>query len=373
MKIGILVNGMSGIGGIQRITAEKINVWIDVFGYEVILIAKNQGNPDIFYGLHKKCKFYSLDAKSKLSGGVTSYLKNCRKGFKFYIGLKKIIESESIDILFTSVIGFDSLIVPFVKFKIPKVLEVHSSGSSYNMKTWFYKRRIIDLYDRVVLLTYDEIQYFGLKNIVVIPNFVNESDENVLLKAKKNYVITAGRVVPVKQFDHLIDIWRSIASKYLDWEVHIYGDGNIKALEEKIHENKLENSFKLYPGTSEINNKMKEASIFALVSATEAFPMVLLEAMSAKLPIVSYDSPNGPRNIVTDGKDGFIVPLNDKVAFSEKLDLLISNPKIREDFVQNQKSKLDLFSKERVMNQWNDLILDLLDKKLKKPFSRSKQ
>lgn len=89
MKIGILVNGMSGIGGIQRITTEKINAWIEVFGYEVVLITKNQGDAPIFYGLHEKCKFYDLDIKSKLTGGIFSYFKNSRKGFEFYSGLKK--------------------------------------------------------------------------------------------------------------------------------------------------------------------------------------------------------------------------------------------------------------------------------------------
>ena len=85
--------------------------------------------------------------------------------------------------------------------------------------------------------------------------------------------------------------------------------------------------------------------------------------MQAKLPIVSYDSPHGPRNIVSNEKDGFIVALNDKSAFAEKLNLLINDATLIEKFVENQKSKLELFSKKRVMNQWNDLVLALLQKK----------
>ncbi|RED19562.1 glycosyltransferase involved in cell wall biosynthesis [Flavobacterium cutihirudinis] len=362
MKIGILVNGMSGIGGIQRITTEKINGWIEDYGYEVILITKNQGNASVFYKLHEKCKFYNLDVKSKLYGGVISYIRNSRKGFKFYTGLKKIIETESIDILLTTVIGFDSLIVPFVKFKIPKILEIHSSGASYNMKTWFYKKYIIRQYNKIVLLSLDEIAYFGLKNVVVIPNFIYDLNENTHVNAKKNIVITAGRIAPIKQFDQLIDIWAIIAAKNLNWELHIYGGGDVKLLQEKIRKEKLEQNVRLYPATKEIKNKMQEAKIFVLVSQYEAFPMVLLEAIQAQLPIVSYDSPHGPKNIISHDIDGFIVPLNDKMAFAEKLDLLINDEVIRESFIENQKIKLDTFSKNRVMNQWNDLFLEVLRK-----------
>ncbi|MGV8947221.1 MAG: glycosyltransferase family 4 protein [Lutibacter sp.] len=362
MKIGILLNGMSGIGGIQRITAGKINTWIEVFGYEVVLITKNQGNAPFVYELNKNCKYYNLDISSKFGGGIIAYIKNIPKGFKFFVKLKKILESESVDILFTTIVGFDSLVVPFVNFKIPKILEIHSSGYSYNKNTWFFKKQIIRKYDRVALLTKSEIDYFGLNNTVVIPNFIDKSDEDCFVNKKRNIIISAGRIAPVKQFDHLVDIWSTIATKHPDWEVHIYGSGSIKPLNEKIDEMGLQLSFKIFPGTIEIKSKMQEASIFVLVSATEAFPMVLLEAMEAELPIVSYDSPHGPKNIITDGTDGFLVSLNDKVAFSEKLNTLIENPELRADFVLNQKVKLDLFSKKNVMNQWNDLICNILNK-----------
>lgn len=119
---------------------------------------------------------------------------------------------------------------------------------------------------------------------------------------------------------------------------------------------------KYYPGTAEVISKMQEAKIFVLVSKTEAFSMVLLEAMQAELPIFSYDSPHGSKNIVTDGIDGFIVPLNDKVAFAEKLDLLINDSELRSDLIANQKIKVELFSKKNVMKKWNDLILEITHK-----------
>jgi len=363
MKIGILVYKMSGVGGVEKITSEKINAWIESFGYDVVLITKNEVEAPFFYNINEKCKRYNLNVPAKLRSGVKNYMKNIPSAFKLYIELNKVMRSEKIDVLFTTMRGIDSLVVPFVKIRIPKVSEIHGSGFAHNRKAWGLKRLIVNRYKKFVVLNKSEVDYYPLNNITVIPNFIDNSDYNYSKNDKKNIIISAGRISREKQFDHLIDIWSMIAPKHNQWEVHLYGDGPIEILREKIDAKGLQNSFKIFPSTTQIKDKMQEASIFALVSATESFSMVLLEAMNAKLPIVSYDSPNGPKNIVTDKKDGFIIPLNDKVAFAEKLELLIDDAFLRENFINNQKVKLDMFSKKRVMNQWNDLILEILAKK----------
>jgi glycosyltransferase involved in cell wall biosynthesis len=361
MKIGILIYRMSGIGGIERITTEKINAFIEIYGHEVVLITKFQGDLPYIYEINKKCKSYNLDIKLKSHGGISSYIKNIPKGFSFFLKLKKILVGEEVDVLFTTMVGLDSLIVPFVRPKTAKILEIHRSGFAINSKAWIFKKPIIQRYDKVVLLNKDEVDYFGLNNALVIPNFIDYVDECFANK-KKNIVVSAGRICLEKQFDHLVDIWSLIASKHLGWELHIYGDGSknvIEALNEMIKEKSLQGSCKLFSATTEIKTVMQEAKIFVLVSKAESFSMVLLEAMRAKLAVVSYDSPTGPKNIITDGKDGFLVPLNDKYCFAEKLNSLIENPELMKMFVRNQKSKLNLFSKKNVMKQWNDLINEL--------------
>jgi glycosyltransferase involved in cell wall biosynthesis len=364
MKIGILIYRMSSIGGIERITTEKIKAFIEIYGYDVVLITKDKGNLPFIYDVNKKCKYYNLDIQVKSHGGLISYVKNIPQGFKFFVKLKKIVENEKVDILFTTLVGLDSLIVPFVKFKTPKILEIHRSGYAINRKAWVFKKPIIQKYAKVVLLNKDEIDYFGLNNTLVIPNFIDYVDDS-LVKEKKNIIISAGRIGLEKQFDHLVDIWSVISSKHPEWELHIYGDGSkyvIETLNKMIKEKGIKENFKLFSGTTEIESKMREAKIFVLVSKSEGFSMVLLEAMAAELPIVSYDSPHGPKNIITNGKDGFLVALNDKHAFAEKLSHLIENSKIREEFVVNQKIKLKFFSKKNVMKQWNDLIQGVLSK-----------
>src|SRR6478736_6777167 len=104
MKIGILVYRMDCIGGTERITAGKINAWIEIYGYEVVLIIKEQRNLPFVYDINKKCKLYNLDINLKKKTGVYSYIKNIPKGLEFSVKLKKIVEKEAIDVLFTTMI-----------------------------------------------------------------------------------------------------------------------------------------------------------------------------------------------------------------------------------------------------------------------------
>jgi glycosyltransferase involved in cell wall biosynthesis len=273
---------------------------------------------------------------------------------------------EKIDILFSTLTSIDSLLIPFVKKEVPKILEFHHSGIFLPANSWYFKKKIIEKYKAVVVLNPDEVHYYGLKNIKIIPNFIDNFQNNEIKENKRNIIISAGRIDPIKQFDHLVEIWSIIANKHQDWEVHIYGDGSKEELQkitEAISKYNLTSSFKVFPATSDFKSKLMESSIFVQVSASECFPMVLLEALQAKLSILAYDSPNGPRNIITNLKDGVLIPLNDKQYFAEKLDFMINNPEFRYSLLQNQDSKILKFSKTKIMQNWNELALFLVKNK----------
>jgi glycosyltransferase involved in cell wall biosynthesis len=359
MKIGVLLNHLSSHGGIEKVASQKINAWIDLYGYEVVLITKNQHDKTFIYPINEKCKHYDLNISTH-TGSKYSYLKNLKNYYKLFSGLNSIIRKEKIDIVFSTFTSIDSLIVPFVKKEVPKILEFHHSGFFLPTNSWSFKKRIIEKYKAVVVLNKDEVNYYGLKNIKIIPNFIDDLQNNEIKVNKRNIIISAGRIDPIKQFDHLVEIWSIIANKHPDWEVHIYGDGSKEELlkiTEAISKYNLTSSFKVLPATSDFKSKLMESKIFVQVSASECFPMVLLEAMQAKLSILAYDSPNGPRNIITNQKDGIIVPLNEKQHFAEKLDFMITNPEFRNSLIQNQEAKIFKFSKARVMQNWNDLAM----------------
>jgi glycosyltransferase involved in cell wall biosynthesis len=359
MKIGVLLNHLSSHGGIEKIASQKINAWIDLYGYEVVLITKNQQGKKFIYSINEKCKHYNLNI-SNHNGSKYSYLKNLKNYYNLFFVLNSIIRKEKIDIVFSTLTSIDSLIIPFVKKEVPKILEFHHSGFFLPTNSWSFKKKIIEQYKSVVVLNKDEVNYYGLKNIKIIPNFIDDFQNNEIKVKKQNIIISGGRIDPIKQFDHLVEIWSTIAHKHPDWEVHIYGNGSkeeLQKLTNSIQKYKLTNSFKVFPATSDFKSKLMESKIFVQVSASECFPMVLLEAMQTKLSILAYDSPNGPRNIITNQKDGILVPLNDKHHFAEKLDFMINNNEFRNSIIQNQEAKIFKFSKTRVMQNWNDLVM----------------
>lgn len=360
MKIAYLLNHLDEHGGIEKIASQKINAWIELYGYDVVLIVKKKEAEHFVYKVHQNCIVYNLGINN--SAG-RSYLKNLQNYFSLYKQLTAILNQEKIDIVFTTLTSIDSLIIPFVERTVPKVLEFHHSGIFLPKKSWKLKKHLIEKYDAVVVLNKDEEQYYGLSNLSVIPNFVSLQNMETVSQ-KKNIIISAGRIDPIKQFDHMIDIWSMLVHDHQDWQFHIYGNGSAKEqlkLQLLIEEKGLHQSFRIFNATDQLPEKLSEASIFVQTSKSECLPMVLLEAMSKNIPIISYDSPNGPRNIITDTYDGVLVHLNDKISFAKKLNELIINECERNRLVSNQPAKVEKFSKKRVMELWNNLVLKLIE------------
>ena len=107
---------------------------------------------------------------------------------------------------------------------------------------------------------------------------------------------------------------------------------------------------------------MQNYSIYAMTSETECFPMVLLEALSVGMPIVSYDSPTGPKHILTNNEDSFLVPYKNLDIFVEKLEELMQNESLRQKMGQKGLENAQRFSIEKVMHQWKDLFTSLTTK-----------
>jgi glycosyltransferase involved in cell wall biosynthesis len=143
--------------------------------------------------------------------------------------------------------------------------------------------------------------------MVVIPNFTDFQSKKHYSEIREKTIIAAGRIAPVKQFDKLIVIWSTLHREFPDWKVKIFGGGDdqlTKELNQLIKKHHLSSSVSLLSSTPHIESEMQRASIYAMTSKTECFPMVLLEAKACGLPIISFDCPTGPKHIVNHGVDG---------------------------------------------------------------------
>ena len=143
-------------------------------------------------------------------------------------------------------------------------------------------------------------------------------------------VVAAGRLVREKGFGRLVDAFAPVARDHPDWELHVHGEGPARAaLTERVRHLGLEEQIRLPGYTDDVRSVLAGASAYALTSRAEGFPMVLIEAMAAGLPLVAMDCPRGPAEIVDDGKNGILVDDGDVPAFTDALRTLVEDDELR--------------------------------------------
>ena len=172
--------------------------------------------------------------------------------------------------------------------------------------------------------------------------------------------LAAGRLTSQKGFDRLVKAWPKVAEKHPDWQLHIYGEGTDKEkLQASIDELGIAESARLMGYTSSLPELMAEAGFYVLSSRFEGFPVVSLEAMASGLPVVSYDCPTGPAELITSGEDGFLVPNGDVPGLAAAINEMIELGDARSEFGKAARAKAAQYSLPRWAHGWETLLLDL--------------
>lgn len=354
-------------GGIEKVLAEKANYFADVCDYEVILLTNGQKGKRPCYPLSSKIQLLDLGIDYNRKKSYFSWA-NLTKVPGHIYRLHRIFHKLQSDVVIVSNFGFDTYFVPFLYKKAKKIKEFHSSryfeSKQRGQENSFFKKKCHQLndwvgtkYDYLVVLNQDEVSYYKSDNVVVIPNPVTIPKVTATLMNKK--VVAAGRIAPVKGFEKLIQAWKSVHEVAPEWELHFYGEDYLdtqKQLEEIIKESHLEKVIFFKGSSSNMTETFMDYSIYAMSSQTECFPMVLLEALSVGLPIISFDCPNGPRNIITNGEDGLLVENQNIKDLAEKILDLIQKEDKRIVFGLMAKENSLRFSTPNVMQCWTNLL-----------------
>jgi glycosyltransferase involved in cell wall biosynthesis len=219
--------------------------------------------------------------------------------------------------------------------------------------------------DALAVLTHDDRRDYGElladapTRVVRIPNALPElpGGRSTL---ERPVVVAAGRLTPQKGFDLLIEAFEEVARQRPDWTLRIFGAGpRRRQLAEMIGERGLYNNVFLTGATQEIGPELAKASLYALSSRYEGFGMVILEAMSKGLPVVSFDCPRGPGEIIHHGRDGLLVENGDVPAFTRALLALIDDEDRRRAMGEAALRTAATYAIDEIGPEWDELIRDL--------------
>jgi glycosyltransferase involved in cell wall biosynthesis len=197
------------------------------------------------------------------------------------------------------------------------------------------------------------------RRVELIPNPVPPLDGGVSAQTAP-VAVAAGRLNSQKGFDLLIRAWAQVAERCPDWRLEIYGSGPERpALERLIGDYGLADRVALEGRTRALGAAMAAASLYVLSSRFEGFGLVLVEAMGKGLPVVSFDCPRGPSDIVRDGIDGLLVPPEDVSALAQSILALIENEPRRRRLAKAALDKADRYRTEAIAPRWDALLADL--------------
>lgn len=381
MKIVYCLNSIRYLGGIQRVTIVKANALAEIEGNEVYVVVTDNKEGVCVEPLSTKVNLVDLDINHYKNDQNRSYISNLIVGlfkrFKQRKVLKRHLNLIQPDIVI-SVGTSEKYMIPTMSGRSWKIVREFHFARNYRVsladsrlkKTIGHLSNFIEFnigkyllrWDRIVVLSNEDrlINWQNWENVTVIPNptsFISCS----VSPLNSRTVISLGRLDYQKNYSSLIKAFRKVAEKHPDWELKIYGTGRQKALLQKlIEELNLQENVKLMSYTSDVKSCLLESSMFALSSINEGFPLVLVEAMECGVPVVSYQCPCGPKDIITDGVDGFLFPVNDEKAMADRICRLIENDELRRKMGAAAKETAKKYHIENITKQWMQLFNELI-------------
>lgn len=378
MKIAYIYTALVTVGGADRVVTEKANYLADKRGHEVYIITDSQNNRQPIFPLSDKVKHIDLNInfdKQYHHGLVIRayYYFSLMRLYKKRLG--KLLDEIKADIVITT-LGRDLDFLTKLNDGSKKVGESHiakqytrnfhlmeARGFPYKQIAQYWRRKqekAVKKLDAFVVLTqYDAESWKKIKVANIIPNslpfYTAESSS-----LDKKQIITVGRLSEQKGFDLLVSAWSYIAKKHPNWEIHLYGEGELEnELKKSITQNGIEDSFIIHKPVKNIKEKYLESSIYVMSSRFEGFGMVLIEAMACGVPCISFDCPHGPSYIIEDGEDGILVENGNVEQLAEAISTLITDTDKRVAMGKAAKQNVLRYSQENIMKQWESLFYKL--------------
>lgn len=364
--------------GMERVLTMKVNYLVQ-HGYEIHIVLTDGGDKPPYFPLEPSVKLHQLNIdfeepyRYALPRRLWLYKMRMRKLKKKLNECLCIIKPD----ITVSLLRRDINVINQMTDGSLKVGEIHFDRMHYRkvniswfpawLNAWIERSwmnsliRQLRQLSKFVVLTHEDATFWPeLQNVCIIPNPVSFLPEAVSDNSRKQ-VIAMGRYVAQKGFDRLISAWRGVADKHPDWVLKIYGDGHLREqLQRQVEELRLTDSCFLEHSVADVISKFRESSISVLSSRFEGFALVILEAMVCGLPVVAFTCHCGPRDIITDGKDGILVPEGDIAGLADGINRLIEDEELRREMGKEARRRASDYSLDVIGAEWIKLFESLL-------------
>ena len=377
MKIIYALEAVNLSGGYDRIIIEKAN-YLAEHGCDVIIAVTSHALAKPYYSISNQVRVvdFGLDFHKQYGHNLLYrawiYFSMM---YRYRRLLRDFLYSEKPDVVITT-LGREIDFITDIHDGSVKIGESHIAkeyvrnlhlmeqrGGVQRLIAKYWRSKLdknVGKLDALVLLTqHDADSWRDITKTVVIPNSIPFYPQQAS-DCDNKQVIFVGRYNEQKGLEYLVKTWEGVYQKHKDWILHMYGEGEQKSmLNHLIQEAGLENIIIVHEPTIQIMEKYLESSMFLLTSRFEGLPMVLIEAMACGLPIVSFDCPWGPADVIRDGEDGFLVEYLNTDEAVERVCQLIENPELRKTMGANARVNIQRYSRDIVMKKWMDLFHNL--------------
>lgn len=350
MRICFLEGDMSRQGGTERMTALLSNVL--AANYEVWVIGLKQAEDTVFFPLFETVHYRVLTEVH----GKRGILRQIRE-------IHRIIKMERIDRVINVDVGMGVYGVLAARGTKAKAVtwEHGNYFNNWGSRIFPYMRRFAARHsEAVVVLTQQDRENYEMHisrcaPVHVIPNPV--AIHPFTYHAASKTILSAGLLLPIKGYDRVVELAKRLLPSRPEWQWVICGEGpEREKLEQAISKAGLTGRV-LLPGTvRDMDRQYQDAALFVMTSNMEGLPMVLLEAKSWGLPLVSFDIETGPRDIISDGVNGCLVRPYDLDEMTEKIAVLMDSEPLRQQYSEQSQIGMEQFAWGRILEAWLELL-----------------
>lgn len=333
-------------GGSERVMSLLANTFAQK-GYEVEIVCINKHL--VFYPIDEKVKvwFAEDEVKSLSILKKVFWLRNHIKNDRPDVVIAFMLEVYCVTL--ASLIGVS---VPVIS---SERIDPHFFGRAKGLLRWLLLRRTTHLVVQTVRIK----DFYSAKlqsRTTIIPNPVTDKVFSLTPTLKQKRIIAVGRLAYQKNYPMMFRAFAKVHHDFPDWQLVVYGNGpqkdEIRGVIERLG---MEGHIILAGKSDHVVEEMNKSSLFVMSSDYEGMSNALLEAVCVGLPVISTDV-SGARDLITEGVNGYIVPVGNERALTLALSSMLSSPEKMDEMGRQSKALAPRFREEQIVGQWEELI-----------------